>query len=194
MDTHCTRAGSTARVFLLESAMKFDLIQSKVVYQGHKFVLRNDRVQTPNGVVDLDIVEHHGSIVLVPLDEKGQIYFVRQYRHAAGQEMLELPAGTLEPGEAPEACAAREIREETGMAAASLREIGAFYLAPGYSSEYMHVFLATGLSHSPLEADADEFLSVEILSLAEALKLAETGQLPDSKSLAALLLARPYLD
>ncbi len=107
--------------------------------------------------------------------------------------MLELPAGTLEPDEAPEVCAAREVREETGMAAASLKEIGAFYLAPGYSTEYMHVFLATGLSHDPLEADADEFLSVETLSVAEALKLAESGQLPDAKSLAALLLARSYL-
>jgi ADP-ribose pyrophosphatase len=178
----------------MESFMKFDLIQSEIVYKGHKFVLRSDRVRTPDSIVDLDIVEHNGSVVLVPVDEeKGQVYFVRQYRHAAGQEILELPAGTLEVGEAPEACAAREIREETGMAAATLKEIGAFYLAPGYSTEYMHVFLATGLTHDPLEADADEFLSVETLPLAEALKLAESGQLPDAKSLAALLLARRYL-
>ena len=174
--------------------MKFDLIKSEIVYQGHKFVLRSDRVQTPGSIVDLDIIEHHGSVILVPVDEeKGLVYFVRQYRHAAGQEMLELPAGTLEAGEAPEACAAREIREETGMAAANLKEIGAFYLAPGYSTEYMHVFLATGLRHDPLQPDADEFLSVEALPLGEALKLAKDGQLPDAKSLAALLLAQAHL-
>lgn len=173
--------------------MKFDLIQSEIVYKGHKFVVRVDRVRTPNNVVNLDIIEPHNSVILVPVDEKGQVYFVRQYRHASGMELLELPAGTLETGEAPEVCAAREIREETGMAAATLKEIGAFYLAPGYSTEYMHVFLATGLSHSPLQADDDEFLSLETLSIAEAFKLAESGQLSDAKSLAALLLARPYL-
>jgi ADP-ribose pyrophosphatase len=174
--------------------MKFDLLGSKIIHQGHAMTLRVDHLRTPDGrTVKYDIVEHHGSIILVPVDENGKIYFVRQYRHAAGQELLELPAGTIEPGEAPEACAAREVREETGMEAANIKEIGGFYLAPGYSTEFMHVFLATGLSHNPLEADADEFLSVETFSFDMALKLAASGGLPDAKSLAALLLVRPYL-
>ena len=97
--------------------------------------------------------------------------------------MLELPAGTLEPGEKPEDCAAREIREETGMAARDLKELGGFYLAPGYSTEYMHVFLATGLSHNPLKADADEFLSVERLSIPDAIKRIDNGDIPDAKLL-----------
>jgi len=157
-------------------------------------ILRVDHLRTPDGrTVKYDIVEHHGSVILIPVDESGKIYFVRQYRHAAGQELLELPAGTIEPGEAPEVCAAREVREETGMEAANIQEIGGFYLAPGYSTEFMHVFLATGLSHNPLEADADEFLSVETFSFDEALKLAATGGLPDAKSLAALLMVKPYL-
>lgn len=157
-------------------------------------ILRVDHLRTPDGrTVKYDIVEHHGSVILIPVDESGKIYFVRQYRHAAGQELLELPAGTIEPGEAPEACAAREVREETGMEAANIQEIGSFYLAPGYSTEFMHVFLATGLSHNPLEADADEFLSVETFSFDEALKLAANGGLPDAKSLAALLMVKPYL-
>jgi ADP-ribose pyrophosphatase len=174
--------------------MKFDLLGSEIIHQGRAITLRLDHLLMPDGrTAKYDIVEHHGSVILVPVDENGNIYFVRQYRHAAGQEMLELPAGTLEPGEAPEVCAAREIREETGMEAANIKEIGSFYLAPGYSTEFMHVFLASGLSHNPLEADEDEFLSLETLSLAKALKLAESGQLPDAKTLAALLLARPYL-
>ena len=175
--------------------MKFDLLGSEVVYEGRAFNVRRDEVRTPaNHTVKLDIVEHVGSISIVPVDGDGQVYFVCQYRHPAGLELLELPAGTLEPGEPPLEAAAREIREETGMAAENLKEIGSFYLVPGYSTELMHVFLATGLSHNPLEADADEFLSVETMSVPDALKLAESGQLPDSKSLAALLLARPYLN
>ncbi len=174
--------------------MKFDLLGSEIIHKGHAITFRLDSLRAPNGLtVKYDIVEHHGSVILVPVDESGKIYFVRQYRHAAGQEMLELPAGTLEPGEAPEACAAREVREETGMEAANIQEIGSFYLAPGYSTEFMHVFLATGLTHNPLEADADEFLSLETLSLDKALQQAQSGQLPDAKTLAALLLARPYL-
>jgi ADP-ribose pyrophosphatase len=174
--------------------MKFDLLGSQVIHKGHAIILRVDDLRTPDGrTVKYDIVEHHGSIIIIPVDENGDIYFVRQYRHAAGMEMLELPAGTLEPGELPEVCAAREVREETGMQAENIKEIGSFYLAPGYSTEFMHVFLATGLSLNPLEADADEFLSVETMSLADAFKLVNNGGLADAKSLAALLLAQAHL-
>lgn len=174
--------------------MKFDLLGSQVIHKGHAIILRVDDLRTPDGrTVKYDIIEHHGSVVIVPVDENGNIYFVRQYRHATGAEMLELPAGTLEPDEDPAFCASREVREETGMAAENIKEIGSFYLVPGYSTEFMHVFLATGLSHDPLEADADEFLSVETMSLADALKLAASGGLMDAKSLAALLLVQPYL-
>ena len=174
--------------------MKFDLLGSTVIHKGHAIILRVDDLRTPDGrAVKYDIVEHHGSVIIIPVDENGNIYFVRQYRHAAGLEMLELPAGTLEHGEMPDVCAAREVREETGMEAASIQEIGSFYLAPGYSTEFMHVFLAKGLSHNPLEADADEFLSVETMPLADAMKLVANGGLSDAKSLAALLLAQAYL-
>ena len=174
--------------------MKFELIKSENTYTGRAFSVRRDHLLTPSGnTVQYDIISHIGSVSIVPVDENGQIYFVRQYRHAAELDLLELPAGTLEPGEPPEEAAAREIREETGMAAQSLKKIGSFYLAPGYSTELMHVYLATGLTHDPLEPDADEYLSVEKLPVAEALRLAESGQMQDAKSLAALLLARPYL-
>ena len=174
--------------------MKFELIKSESAYTGRAFKVRRDHLLTPSGSnVQYDIIEHIGSVSIVPVDENGQIYFVRQYRHAAEVDLLELPAGTLEPGEPPEQAAAREIREETGMAAQHLQKIGSFYLAPGYSTELMHVFLATGLTHDPLDPDSDEYLSVEILSVADAFKLAESGQMLDAKSLAALFLARPYL-
>jgi ADP-ribose pyrophosphatase len=174
--------------------MKFELITSENTYAGRAFNVRRDHLMTPSGnTVKYDIIEHIGSVSLVPVDENGQMYFVRQYRHAAGIDLLELPAGTLEPGEPPEEAARREIREEIGMAAQNMLEIGSFYLAPGYSTELMHVFLATGLTDDPLDPDADEYLSVEKLPVAEALQLAENGQMQDAKSLAALLLAKKYL-
>jgi ADP-ribose pyrophosphatase len=174
--------------------MKFELLRSENAYKGRAFNVRRDHLLTPSGnTVKYDIVEHIGSVSIIPVDENGQIYFVRQYRHAAEMDLLELPAGALEPGEPPEEAAAREIREETGMAAKNIKEIGVFYLAPGYSTELMHVFLATGLSHDPLDPDADEYLSVEKIPVATALQLAESGQILDAKSLAALFLAKPYL-
>jgi ADP-ribose pyrophosphatase len=174
--------------------MKFELLKSESTYTGRAFSVRRDHLLTPSGdTVKYDIIEHIGSVSIVPVDENGQIYFVRQYRHAAQMDLLELPAGTLEPGEPPEEAALREIREEIGMAAKNIREIGSFYLAPGYSTELMHVFLARGLTHDPLDPDADEYLSVEKLPVAAALQLAESGQMQDAKSMAALFLARPYL-
>lgn len=175
--------------------MPFETIGSEIVYAGRAFTVRRDRVRLPDGRQSrLDIVEHVGSVIIIPVDDDGNLLLVRQYRHAAGLDMLELPAGTLDPGEAPEACARREVREETGMAAGRLESLGGFHLAPGYSTEYMHVFLAGDLRPDPLEADTDEFLSVERLPLDEALRLAAGGGLPDAKSLAALFLARARLE
>jgi ADP-ribose pyrophosphatase len=132
-------------------------------------------------------------VIIIPVDEDGNIHFVRQYRHAAGIDLLELPAGTRDGDEPYEDCAAREIREETGMEAGNLQKVGEFYLAPGYSTEFMAVYLATELKHNPLEADDDEFLEVEKISVQKAFELAGNGKIPDAKSLAALLLAKPYL-
>ncbi len=172
----------------------FKVIRTEPVFQGRTFKLRRDTVQLPDGKeTTLDIVDHVGSVVMVPLDGDGNIIFVRQYRQPTGVELLELPAGTRDGDEPPELCASREMREETGMAAAHLENLGAFYLAPGYSTEYMYAFLATGLTPNPLPADSDEFLKVERLTAREAMTLAEKGQLQDAKSLAALLLARNAL-
>lgn len=174
--------------------MKFELINSEIVYEGRAFTVRRDNLKTPDQrTANFDIIEHVGSAIIIPVDAQGQIYFVRQYRHAAGSDLVELPAGTLEPGEDPIVCAAREVREETGMAASEIKEIGGFYLAPGYSTEFMHVYLATGLTHDPLEADVDEFLQVETISIREAYEFASQAKMLDAKSLAALLLAREYL-
>jgi ADP-ribose diphosphatase len=174
--------------------MESKTINSELRFQGRAFDVRQDDVRLPNGhVVRLDIVVHKGSVIMVPLDQEGRIWFTRQYRHAAQDNLLELPAGVIEDGETPEQSAGREIREEIGMAAGQLKELGAFYLAPGYATERMVAFLATGLTPSPLEPDEDELIQVEKIPVERALQLAETAELHDAKSLAAMLLARPYL-
>ena len=174
--------------------MQFELISSETLLKGRAFLIRRDHLKTPDGhKTKLDIIEHGGSVIIIPVDKDGNLIFVRQYRHAAGMDLLELPAGTLEKDEDPAVCAAREIREETGFAANKIQKIGDFYLAPGYSTEFMHVYLAQELRHDPLEADVDEFLSVETIPLADAFQMAERGEIPDAKSLAALLLVKPYL-
>jgi ADP-ribose pyrophosphatase len=177
-----------------ENIMPFELIRSETLLQGRAFKIRRDYLKTPDGrETRLEIIEHGGSVVLIPIDAEGNLLFVRQYRHAAGKDLLELPAGTRDDDESFEECAAREIREETGMEAGILQKVGEFYLAPGYSSEFMVVFLARGLKANPLDADYDEFLQVEKIPLKQAIQMAERGDVPDAKSLAALLLAKPYL-
>lgn len=175
--------------------MPFELLNSEELMKGRAFTIRRDTLKTPDGrETKYDIIEHSGSVVIIPVDENGNMLLVRQYRHATRGNLLELPAGTLDGNEDPEVCAAREIREETGKAAEKLTKLGEFYLVPGYSTEFMVVYLATGLSTNPLKADDDEFLSVEAIPVSEAIRMAERGEIPDAKSLAALFLARSSLE
>lgn len=175
--------------------MPFELIKSKTLYQGRAFKIRRDWMKTPDGrATKFEIVEHGGSVIMIPVDEQGNLWFVRQYRHAAGTDLLELPAGTRHGDEPFENCARREIREEIGMEAGKLEKVGEFYLAPGYSTEFMAVYLATDLKHNPLDPDSDEFLAVKKIPVKQALEMAERGDVPDAKSLAALLLARRHLE
>lgn len=172
----------------------FELMRSEVLLKGRTFQIRRDHLKAPDGrLTKYEIVEHGGSVVMLPVDAQGNLLFVRQYRHAAGLDLLELPAGTRNGKEPYEACASREMREETGMAAGKLERVGEFFLAPGYSTEYMVAFLATELTHSPLKADEDEFLQVEKIPVKRAFEMAENGEVPDAKSLAALFLARGKL-
>lgn len=174
--------------------MDLKTIRSEKIFHGKIFDLRQDEVRLPDGkTIALDIVDHGGAVTMIPVDEHGQIWFVRQYRHAAGKVLLELPAGTMEAGETPEASAHREIREEIGMAARELKELGGFFLAPGYSTEFLHIYLAQGLYEAPLEQDEDEMIEIEKLSIDQAYQLAESCQISDAKTLASLLLARPFL-
>lgn len=175
--------------------MKIDLVHSEVVYRGRVFQIRQDFIRLPNGnTAQIDVVDHRDSVTILPVDQQGQIWFIRQYRHPVDRFLLELPAGVAEPNEDPAANAQRELREEIGMAAGSMQLLGSFFLAPGYSNEYMHIFLAKDLHPSPLPADEDEILQIEKISARDAYELAENRTLDDSKSIIALFWARPFLD
>jgi ADP-ribose pyrophosphatase len=175
--------------------MIFETISTEKIYHGRAFDVRRDQVLLPNGrVTQLDIVEHVGAVTVIPIDAQGRILFVRQYRHAAGRILLELPAGTIEVDEPPLECARREIREETGMAAEQMQKVGEFFLAPGYSTEYMFIYLATGLRPDPLPGDQDEFLSLVPLDVEQAYQFIDDGKINDAKSIAGLMLARSWLE
>jgi ADP-ribose pyrophosphatase len=162
----------------------------EIIYKGKAFSVERQIVPGEDGRESVfEVVVHPGAVTILPLDSEGRIWFVRQYRYGAGMEVLELPAGTLKTGEDPEAAAKREIREEIGMAAAKMEKLVEFYMAPGYSSEYMYVYLASDLSESPLAQDDDEDLTVEKISAAEAYRMAHSGEIHDGKTLAAMLLA-----
>lgn len=175
--------------------MSFTIINRKKQYHGHAFDVSKIRIRLPDlRERTYDLVEHGDSVTILPIDSKGNIYFVNQHRVGANKIILELPAGVLDEGEDPLECAKREIREEIGMAAQNFRELGGFYLAPGYADEFMTVYLATGLYESPLDPDEDEFLDIVILPTAEVYQKAIAGKFQDGKTLAALLLAMPFLE
>jgi 8-oxo-dGTP pyrophosphatase MutT (NUDIX family) len=160
----------------------------RIAFQGRVLTVAVDTVAGRAGPLRREVVLHPGAVVLCPVLD-GTVLLVEQHRHPAGETLLELPAGTLEPGEAPEAAARRECREETGHAPGRLTPLGALFAAPGYSSELLHVFLAEELAPDPLPPDEDEGIAVVRLPLAEAVRRAGQGEFRDAKTVAGLFLA-----
>lgn len=165
-------------------------LESTPLYQGTILGLRKDRVRLPNGrLTTREIVEHSDSVCMVALDAAGNVALVRQYRKAVERDLLEVPAGGIEPGEAPEDAARRELQEEIGHTAGRLQPLGGYYLAPGWCDEYMYAYLATELSPDPRSQDYDEIVETRWVPLAATLELMARGEIRDAKSIAALLLA-----
>lgn len=167
------------------------VLSSRKVFQGRVFNLVTQQVQEPDGVrVRRDIVQHPGSIVILALDDsvrRPRVLLERQYRHAAGQRLWELPAGSLEPGENKLAAAKRELLEETGYTAAKWERALFFYVSPGFLSESMQVFLARGLRKGKAQPEEDERIAVRFFPLSQAVKMAITGKILDAKTIAPLL-------
>jgi ADP-ribose pyrophosphatase len=166
------------------------LVGSQDIYRGRVINVRVDTIEVERGGnVRREVVEHPGAVVVVPIDPDGRILWVRQYRYAVDKELLELPAGTLERREEPEACAQRELAEETGFSAGKLEGLGSFYSAPGFCTELMHAFAATSLHPAAdAHADEDEEIELEPLTLRESLLRIDAGDVRDAKSLAAIFL------
>lgn len=137
----------------------------------------------------MELVEHPDSVTIVPVDGEGRVVMVRQHRYAIEGPLLELPAGKIDPGERPAEAAQRELREETGLAAAELRPLGGFYSAPGFLTEYLHLFIASGLAPSPLDPDPLEELEVVRVPAGEALAMVARGELRDAKTIAGIAMA-----
>lgn len=163
-------------------------LSSEVRYRGKVLNLRVDQVELPNGKhARREVVEYPGAVTILALTEDGDVLFVRQYRYAVGEELLELPAGKLEPGEDPHTCAFRELMEETGFRAREMKLLLSFYTTPGFSTEKMYLYLATELSPGSPDPDPDEFISVIRVPYIRAREMIGEGLIKDSKSIVGLL-------
>jgi ADP-ribose pyrophosphatase len=167
-----------------------DRLASERVYAGRLLKIDRDRVKLPNGrETTLEMVRHPGASAIVPFVTPDDILLIRQFRYAAGGFILEVPAGTLNPGEEPEACARREVEEEAGHRAGRLERLASIYTTPGFTDEVIHLWAAYDLTPVGQNLDHDEVLTVERLPLAEAIERIGRGDIVDSKTICALLLA-----
>ncbi|HXX37257.1 MAG TPA: NUDIX hydrolase [bacterium] len=169
--------------------MTLRLVGSRRVFDGQVVGLRLDEIELPSGRrVVAEVVEHRGAVAIIPVTASGEVLLVRQFRYPIGRDLLEVPAGTIEPGEAAEECARRELAEEVGRAAARWDWLLSFYPSPGVMTEELHVYLARDLSPRRAERE-EEDLRIEPRPLADARRLVASGEICDAKSIIGLLAA-----
>lgn len=162
-------------------------VESNTVYQGKIVNLRVDQVKLPSGRISArEVVEHPGSVGVMPIDKDGKVILVRQFRYPVGEVLWEIPAGKLDPEESPEDCARRELEEETSYFARRLEKIVSFYTSPGFSSEMLHLFLATDLTPGTGQPDDDENIRTYHLSQETVGRMIENGKIRDAKTLLGL--------
>jgi ADP-ribose pyrophosphatase len=157
------------------------------IYTGKVVILNVDTVQLPNGVtIDLETIRHPGAAAVVPVKDDGTVVMIRQFRHAAGGFIYEIPAGKLDPGEDPLNCASRELEEEVGYRASSFELLSSIFTAPGFADEVIHIYKATGLTKGRQQLDRDEVLEVVEMSLAQAITRIQDGTIRDGKTIVGL--------
>ena len=167
------------------------ILNSRKVFDGRVFKVTVDTVSEGELTYQREVVHHPGSAVIVPVHDDGTVVLVRQYRHPAVRYLLEVPAGTLDDGERPEAGAARELEEELGLVAERLEKLSEFFVSPGFLEEKMWVYLATGLSEGKPNPDEDEVLDLVRLPIGDALEMITSGEIQDAKTIIGLILAAP---
>ncbi len=164
-------------------------LSTKYIYKGSILNLRIDTVALDNGQTgNREIVEHVDSVGIIAIDQENNIFLIKQFRLPANKFLLEIPAGCVDPGEDSQSTAIRELREETGYTAGTIKKMGGFYLAPGYVNEYMHIYLATDLSYDPLTAEDTEGIELIRQPLTKAAEIALSPEMEDCKSIAAILM------
>ena len=163
---------------------------NKNIYKGRVVTLNLETVTLPNGAtVELEIIRHPGAAAIVPLKDERTVVLIRQYRHAAGGFIYEIPAGKLHPGEDPRACAARELEEEIGYRVSSLELLTSIFTAPGFADEVIHIYQGTGLTPGTQHLSPDEVLDVIELSLDRAIAMIHDGTIRDGKTIVGLQTA-----
>lgn len=174
------------------------LLAAERLYTGRVLNLDRDLVRFPDGSTgELEMIRHPGAAAVVPFLEDPrapdpELVLIRQFRHAADGYIWEIPAGRLDPGEPPEACARRELEEEAGLAALEIRRLTTIFTTPGFTDERIHLFLAVGLDRASHRREPDEFLEVHRLRWTRVLELIRSGELVDGKTLAALMFVECF--
>lgn len=164
------------------------ILNSRIIHTGGHIQLREDRVIEPGGhEASREIVVHPGAVAVVARPTLEEVILIRQYRHATGRVLVEIPAGTLNDGEDPRDCAIRELEEEAGYSAATMTERSRFWTTPGFTTEFMYLYEATDLTKTQASPDDDEVIEVDIVNRAEALRMIEDGRIQDAKSILGLL-------
>jgi ADP-ribose pyrophosphatase len=168
--------------------VKPEILSTRDIYKGKIFNVIESDIRHDGLEYKREIVVHRGSAVIVPLFEDGTIALVRQYRYAAEKFLLEVPAGTLDQGEDPQAAALRELEEEIGVRAGKIEKLSEFYVSPGFLTERMHLYLATELVSTRQRLEQDEILTVERCSISDAIDLVQRGEIEDAKTIIAIMM------
>lgn len=173
---------------------KEETLESEYVFRGKLINVRRDKVRSVNGTAMRELVEHPGGVVMVALKHDGKVTMERQFRKPIEGVMFELPAGKLDPGEKPEAAAARELKEETGYTAESIRYLTKSYTSCGYSDELLYAYLCTGLTPGEQEFDENEAIDTEEYDINDLVNMVMSGEINDAKTQIALLMVKRMID
>ncbi|MDW7673045.1 MAG: NUDIX hydrolase [Bacillota bacterium] len=163
-------------------------IEGQQIFKGKIIEVELDKVRLPNNSISTrEVVKHGGAVGIIPINDNRELILVRQYRYPVGEALLEIPAGKLDQQEEPLACAARELREETGFIAEEMVKVCDFFTSPGFSNEVIHLYMAKGLKQAGQMLDEDEFLNIEQVSLREAINYIYDGRIKDGKTIVGIL-------
>lgn len=174
--------------------MSYEVLSSEQIYKGKVFKLEKDVITLPDGkTTTRETIVHGGAAAMIPIDDEGKIIYVRQYRHSARALTLEIPAGTIENGEDPYDCAMREIQEETGYKCDNMKFLFSMYSAIGFCTEKLYIYICENLKKGEFNMDDDEFITLERYTVDESIKMIYTGEICDSKTIAAVFAYQNYL-